>query len=166
MNLNTFLYATDKFIELEPTIDHVKEDISFWGIRYVYLDGSKDRFPIDILAKRVMELVKSKHFEYSNQERIAGKKIAAKIDKIYESNDDRLERKWFITQYLCYFIDSLRNGGYHIGFHWNDGRDNKVFDYYTNQQYQEEFSSNPDNRLSKWWGDGEVGRIRLYRKTQ
>ena len=94
MNLAISLHATDKFIELEPLIEKVKDDISFWGFRYVYLDGCNDRFPIDILAKRVIELVKSKQFEYSNLERAAGKKIAAKIDQIYENNDGLLKTKW------------------------------------------------------------------------
>lgn len=170
MNLNKCLHATDKFIELEPLIERVKSDISFWGIRYVYLDGSNDRFPIDILATRVMELVQKKQFEYSSQERTAGKKIAAKIDQIYKNNEEMLKTKWLITQYLCYFIDSCRSGGYHVGFFWKVGGNKNVFEYYTERQYQKEFHELDKDLLEKdllfkWFGDRDVETKKLYRKV-
>ena len=169
MNLNKCLHATDNFIELKPLIERVKSDISFWGYRYVYLEGSNNRYPIDILATRVMELVQKKHFEYTNLERTAGKKIAAKIDQIYKNNDELLKNKCFITRYLCNFFEIFRNGGYHNGFYWYEGGDNQVFEYFTERQYLEEFHELDKNLLEKnllfkWFGDRDIETKKLYRK--
>lgn len=97
MNLENKLYQTDSFVELWPTIENVREEISFFGVRYVYLSGEEETFPIDILAKRVMQLIKKTKYEFTDEERSAGRLIARKIDKIYADNDTRLERKWFMN---------------------------------------------------------------------
>ena len=162
MNLENSLYTTDQFVELEPIIENVREDISFWGDRYVYIQGSDGRFPIDILAKRVIELMKKTKFEFNDEERAAGKKIAAKIDLIYADNDKRLEGKWFITRILCYIWDNFRDGGYTPRFDWEDGED-EAFDRYTGSQYKEKFNHPPSpSRISSktWYHD--IGKIELY----
>ena len=160
MNLENSLYKTDQFVELEPIIENVREDISFWGDRYVYIQGSDDRFPIDILAKRIIELMKKTKFEFNDEERAAGKKIAAKIDQIYADNDKRLEGKWFITQILCYIWDNLRDGGYTPRFYWED-RENEAFDRYTASQYKEKFNHSPSKMSSMTWYR-DIGYIELY----
>ncbi|CAF23422.1 hypothetical protein [Candidatus Protochlamydia amoebophila] len=145
MHLENSLYQTDKFVELEPVIEHVKEGITFWGTRYVYFSESSDRFHIDILARRVIELMEKTRFEYTEEERNAGKKIASKINQIYQDNDKRLSRKWFLTRFFCYLQDNigmLREGGYGPHFYWKS--DNKTFNYYTASQYQEKFNRMPD----------------------
>lgn len=163
MNLENILYGTDRFVDLEPVITNVKEAISFWGIRYVYIQGEKETFPIDILAKRIIELMKKTKFEFTDDERIAGKKIAAKIDKIYEDNDKRLTQKWFITRFICYIIDQTR--GYSPRFYWED--DNKKFNYYTKNQYQLEFNRQPTEKekfSTAFYQD--IGRVVLYAPPQ
>jgi hypothetical protein len=126
MNLEKKLYNTDSFVELESIIENVEEGISSWGRRYVYIKGEKETFSIDILAKRVLEIMKQKRFEYSDVERNAGKIIAAKIDQIYDDNDKRLEGKWFITRFLCYILEQIsyiNNHPYPPRFLWeNDHR--------------------------------------------
>ena len=102
MNLEKILYGTVQFVDLEPVIEDVKENIAFCGFRYVYIQGEKETFSIHILAKRVLELMKQTRFEYTDEEREAGKKIAASINRIYENNDERLKRKFFITLFLLY----------------------------------------------------------------
>ena len=159
MNLENSLYRTDKFVELEQIIENVKENISFWGFRYVYIQGSKDRFPIDILAKRIIELMKKTKFEFTDEERAAGKIISAKIDLIYNNNDKKLERKWFITRFLCYIRDNIRDGGYHTRFFWEEG-DNETFDFYTIDQYKKKFSCSPDTESSNRYCG--FGKIPLY----
>ncbi|MBS4163990.1 hypothetical protein PRO82_001299 [Candidatus Protochlamydia amoebophila] len=142
MHLENSLYQTDKFVELEPVIEHVKEGITFWGTRYVYLPESSDRFHIDILARRVIELMKKTRFEYTEEERAAGKKIAAKIDQIYQDSDKRLAGKWFLTRFFCYLQDNFREGGYHPRFHWE--YDKESFNYYKASQNQETFNRMPE----------------------
>lgn len=139
MNLENNLYLTDKFVELEQIIGNVKENITFCGSRYVYIQGEKETFSIHILAKRVMELMKQTRFEYTDEEREAGKKIAASITRIYEDNDERLKRKFFITRFFCYIIDQIN--AYSPRFDWR--YEHKKFDYYTKKQYEETFNSKP-----------------------
>ncbi|WP_075883059.1 hypothetical protein [Candidatus Protochlamydia sp. W-9] len=146
MHLENSLYQTDKFVELEPVIEHVKEGITFWGTRYVYLPGSSDRFPIDILARRVMDLMEKTRFEYMEEERNAGKKIAAKIDQIYQDNDKRLKGKWFLTRFFCYLQDEFRGiieAPHNPRFHWETCDENQNFNYYTASQYQAIFNRMP-----------------------
>ncbi|WP_042280963.1 hypothetical protein [Candidatus Protochlamydia sp. R18] len=157
MHLEDSLYQTDKFVELEPVIEQVKEGITFWGTRYVYLPGSSDRFHIDILARRVIELMEKTRFEYTEEERNAGKKIAAKIDQIYEDNDKRLAGKWFLTRFFCYLQDNFREGGYHPRFHWE--YNNEKFNWYSASQYQEIF-----NRMPKVDQEASITHYNAYYK--
>jgi hypothetical protein len=160
MNLEMLLYNSDKFIDLEPIIDGVKENISFWGHRYVYISGEKLTFPIDILPKRILELMKNNRYEYTDDERDAGKRIAAKINQIYEDNDERLIGKWFITRFFCYIIDQL--SGYSPRFYWEE--DHRIFDFYTEKQYEEIFHIKPVKDDWVWyrWQQG-VGSISFYK---
>lgn len=161
MSLQNSLYITDKFVELEPIIENVKEDVSFWGTRYVYLEDCEDRFPIDILAGRVIELVKKTKFEFSDEERAAGKKIAAKIDQIYLDNDNRLEEKWLITRILCYLKDNFSN--YPPRFYW-ECFEGKAFDYYTASQYCSTFQHPLPNSPHASIGYVGLGKVELYRE--
>ena len=159
INLEKRLYNTDSFVDLELIIEDVAEDISFWGRRYVYLKGEKETFSIHILAKRVLELMEQHRFEYTNDERAAGKRIAAKINHIYEDNIKRLDGKWFITRILCYIRDQMNSCSPCVG--WTDGRRN--FKLYTERQYQEEFHSKPNKKdiaLETWYQD--IGHTVLY----
>ncbi|KIC72681.1 hypothetical protein [Candidatus Protochlamydia amoebophila] len=167
MYLENSLYQTDKFAELEPVIEQVKEDITFWGTRYVYLPGSSGRFPIDILARRVIELMEKTRFEYTEEERNAGKKIAAKIDQIYQDNDKKLKGKWFLTRFFCYLQDNFRERGYHPRFHWETCDENQNFNYYTASQYQATFNRMPsvDQKASTTHYNAyykDLGTIVLY----
>ena len=161
MSLDKILYGTDKFVELESTISSVQEEISFWGHRYVYIPGGQEKFPIDILAKRILELMEKFNFEYSDDERAAGKKIAAKIDQLYDENDKRLEGKWCITQWLCWFVDSawhFTNKGYPPSFHWHRTK----FDRYTAKQYEEKFHCQVEQSQLETSMETDKGRICLY----
>lgn len=163
MNLENKLYQTDSFVELWPTIENVREEISFFGVRYVYLSGEEETFPIDILAKRVIQLIRKTKYEFTDEERSAGRLIARKIDKIYADNDTRLESKWFITRFICYIRDNLRDGGYSPRFYWEVCCERKVFDRYTISQYKNAFHSEPNEPYADSIGIPNVGRIDLYR---
>jgi len=165
MNLEKKLYSTDSFVDLEPIIENVEEGISFWGRRYVYIKGEKETFSIDILAKRVLEIMKQKRFEYSNVERNTGKRIASKIDQIYDNNDKKLEKKWFITRFLCYILEQIsyiNSHSYPPRFDWEE--DNVLFKFYTKKQYEETFGSKPPKKMSNtyYMRFNDIGSIMLY----
>ncbi len=48
-----------------------------------------------------MELVKSKNFEYTEEERKKGKLIAQNINKIYAESDNQVAKSNFITRIIC-----------------------------------------------------------------
>ncbi|KIC72698.1 hypothetical protein [Candidatus Protochlamydia amoebophila] len=168
MHLENSLYQTVKFVELEPVIEHVKEGITFWGTRYVYLSESSDRFHIDILARRVLDLMEKTRFEYTEEERSAGKKIAAKINQIYQDNNKRLAGKWFLTRFFCYLQDNfnlITEAPYNNPrFRWECCYENRIFNYYTASQYQETFNRMPEtNSQAQSTSHRDIGYIALYR---
>lgn len=160
MNLENKLYGTDSFVDLEPIIEDVEDDISFWGRRYVYIKGETETFPIDILAKRIMELMKQAGFEYIDEERDAGQKIVVKINKIYSDNDKRLEGKWCITRFLCYIIDNTQRFNMNSPFFQWDNENSNKFNYYTVRQYQDKFNSEPERQCGSERVNG--GFVKLY----
>lgn len=159
MNLENILYRTNKFVDLEPIVEDAKEGISFFGIRYAYIAGEKETFSIHILAKRVLELMKQNRFEYTDDEREAGKRIAAKINQIYENNDKRLETKWCITRIFCYIMDQINS--YSPRFDWED--ESRNFEYYTEKQYETTFGYKPDkDHYASITHYFDIGRVALY----
>lgn len=160
MNLEKKLYSTNSFIDLEPMIENIEDDISFWGRRYVYIKSERETFFIDILAKRIMELMKQAEFEYTDEVRAAGQKIVAKINKIYSDNDKKLEGKWFITRFLCYVIDNTRRFSKNSPFFYWDIENSNKFNYYTARQYQDKFNNKPERQCGSELVNDEF--IELY----
>lgn len=156
MNLEYTLFTKESFVDLEPIIENIREGISFWGTRYVYIQGEKETFPIDILTKRISELMKQHNFEYSDAERTAGKKISAKIDQIYEDNNKRLEKIWCIITYVLCCIKDLKRTYKTPYYNWIF--DHVRFDGYTDKQYEEKFHCKPDPKASFNIKDG----VKLY----
>jgi hypothetical protein len=87
MNLTQAL-RTDSIIALQSVLQQTDENISFFGFRFVYNRNYNEKLPIDSLANRIMELAKQKKFEFSDEERAAGKKICARIIILYNAMCD------------------------------------------------------------------------------
>lgn len=156
MNIYIELNNFRSFEALDTFVKNSKEEISFFGYRYIYVDGYKGVLPIDALAKRVLEIL-SKDFEFDEKERAFLKNISNKVDLIYKNNDDRINQKLLITRIICSFRDWLHNfekWGYGVRFQWD--HKNESFNYYTKNQYNNVFkilpSSTPDfEKPDRWW---------------
>lgn len=150
MNIYIELNKFCSFETLDPFVQNAKEEISFFGYRYIYVDGYKDVLRIDSLAKRVLEILSENFkFEFDENERAFLKKISNKVDLIYKNNDDRIKQKFLITRIICSFRDWLHNfeqWGYGIRFQWD--HENESFNYYTESQYFKVFKTNPTTKAS------------------
>ncbi|WP_042280048.1 hypothetical protein [Candidatus Protochlamydia sp. R18] len=137
MNFQQVLTSTQSFVKLEPVINQASDEISFWGKRYIYIQRYKQDFPLHDLVACIIEIVIQKEFEFSPEEREAGRKIAAKINQLYQNNDNKLENKNLITRQLCKLRDAWLNWTtpyYSPRFKW-EHTFNNFFEYYTKKQY-------------------------------
>ncbi|CRX38732.1 hypothetical protein [Estrella lausannensis] len=154
IDLQTALNNATNFIEIASIVRNSKEDISFFGGRYIYAEGYEGSVEIDAIAERFMTLQKT-HFEPDEEERKIGRKTIPLISKLYDSNYSRDTN--FLTKIFCVFRDFLRNiyiffsgQGYGTRGSWgiNDGGMD-FFNSYTSSQYQELFGEKPEGRLFK-----------------
>ena len=90
------------YTDLLPIIEKVKEDISFFGCRYIYIEDYDGSLPINTLASRVMELAKTA-LNYSLEDRY--QEIVPLIDALYLRNDERERKKNSFTRILCSIRD-------------------------------------------------------------
>ncbi|CRX37631.1 hypothetical protein [Estrella lausannensis] len=176
IHLQTALCRASNFFEIAPIVKNAKEDISFFGGRYIYAEGYEGTVDIDAIAARFMELQET-HFEPTEEERKLGREITPLISKLYESNYSR--DKNILTRIFCAFRDFLRNvwilfcaRGYGTRGSWSiDDGDIKFFDAYTSSQYQEVFGTPPPTGFmphwarsgcpDRWYPPGYFNRVRL-----
>ena len=169
MKLEAAIKKAD-FNDLVKITSNLTPILTFWGTRYIKVVGYQDRAPIDSLAARVIKIVENKKFEYTDQERKKGALIAKNINKLYLDSDKQVDNSNILTRIFCVFY-----GFYHlinncyvtriiypgsseslIRSRWDDdniGRDgfNKVFNYYTRNQYLAKFNLNPDIIGTEFW---------------
>lgn len=118
--------------------------VTWWGKRYVYVEGYKGKLKIDALNIRLKELV-IKNFEFNEVEREMGKKISAKISYIYERNDELVKNSNCLKKIIVKILDfltNLKNCGYGPRFYWEEVQDD-YFNYYTLKQFQNVFNRLP-----------------------
>ena len=146
--------------------------LSFWGTRRIKAVGYDNRAPIDSLAGRVMELVRSKKFEYTQEERDMGIQIVANINKLYSDSDQQVANSNFLTRFFCAlesfyyqishpctYPESITKSA--IRWTWDTSKQyyyrpgfNEVFEYYTKKQYTEKFHREGDFWVSRSWSNG------------
>lgn len=78
--------------ELHPIVEKAKEEVSFFGCRFIYFDDYDGTLPINFLAKRVMELAK---------DTLVNQEIVSLIDEIYFQNEEKVSKKNLFTRMLC-----------------------------------------------------------------
>ena len=156
--MTTTLQNISSLKDLYYFLENAKADVSFWGNRYVSINAGKDSCALDLLPARVWDLVK-KNPEFDEIERGFGKKIKEKIKKLYKDSEKAAAIKNCVTRIFFaimeYWIENIKEFGYGIRFHWF--RDKKVFDYYTQSQYQRAFGFSP-GRGAQWSEAGSPDR--------
>lgn len=118
-NIKSALLHTSTFVDLANIVNNVKEDISFLGQRYVYLDDFEGRLHIDSLAMRVMILIRSDDINFlDDQEKEAFFDIIPKINEIYARNDARMTSVFCALRDRWSFYVATSFTGYDVRFDW------------------------------------------------
>ncbi len=140
--IQTKLSEIESIAALQPIIEQAEVKLSLSGERYLDFSGFGESLPIDALAARVIELVNS-NFEFSEEERLIGKKIATQINDFYRTSDDLINASRVVTRLLAklrdFWCDNLSDNGYGTRWQWRYNRGNELFDYYTKTQYEKVF---------------------------
>lgn len=154
IELKTALSSNSNFIEFASIVKKAKEDISFFGGRYIYAEGYKGSVDIEALAARAIELIVG-NYEFDEQERITRKEIVPLIDDLFEKNYSRKITN-IITRICCAIRDFFRNlvvflGGVFCGkvsvrWQWKYSDERDSFNYYTLSQYQKVFGKPPTGK--------------------
>jgi len=175
MSIKTVIKRSTLNNDFLSLVNKAKENISFWGRCYITIPGLNGKAPIDILAARVIKLVKQKHFEYSLEERNIGSLISKKIDQLYTANDCRLKKCNILTK-LFHFLRNLpdRISGSFTSFPPRDVSSTRwewdfvhglafrnVFNYYTKEQYEQKFGRSPSPALFNFGFSGQTENLWL-----
>ena len=154
IELKKALYSNSNFINFASIVKKAKEDISFFGGRYIYAEGYKGSVDIEALAARAIELIAG-NFEFNEEERVTRKEIVPLIDDLFEKNYSRKVTN-IITRICCAIRDFFRNlavllGGVFCGrvgvrWHWKYSDERDSFNYYTESQFQTVFGRPPSGR--------------------
>lgn len=143
--LNTALNNTSSFTDLYTITKDIKEGVSFFGFRYVSVQGYRGRVHIDKLSLAIQSVIK-KNCDYDEINRAKLKEISFKITDLYKSNDKTLKQKNIITRLFCEIRDSCRcikEQGVGPRFQWEMGSENKLYKLYTANQYLSSFGVDP-----------------------
>ena len=176
-DLRTAIGAARSFRELCPLVRHAEVRLSFWGSRYIQVQGYRGTLPIDALAKRVMELIKQNP-NFDQHERSHGKTIAPIIDQIYDQSDKQVaEGAWF-TKVFFWFrnIPNLIAGPSFTRWIWKDCDEtlassfpvksyHKFFKYYTKEQHERDVGPIRERQIIgghgpdyKYWSPEDIPR--------
>lgn len=106
------LASIDTFQDLETIAQKAKENISFFGRRYIHIQGCKGKLHIDALDHKIYVL-KIHNKSPCEHEIDACKRIKLIIAKLYQSNDSRKLNiiTWIFAQFRDFFI-SFNGQGY------------------------------------------------------
>ena len=123
--IQTALVNVSSFVELASIVKDAKEDVSFFGHRFIYIKGYEGTLSINAFAVSVMTLIRQKNIDFQNQdEREAFKVIVPQISKIYEQNDARWKNPITFTlltirdKWNFYIKTELT--GFDARFYWED----------------------------------------------
>jgi hypothetical protein len=157
MDIQAAVSSARSFSELRLIAERAEPHFSFWGSRYVTASGYEGTLDIDALASRTMELLDQFNFEFSLAEHNAGKRLAARIDRIYDEHNDQVDQADCFTRVLdvlrnfpCAFFNFLIYGDRGVVVRWRGHSDsNHSFDYYTRMQFQNAFHMSPEEAESR-----------------
>jgi hypothetical protein len=139
------------FAELKPLVENANANLTIFGRRKFCVKGKWGSMDIDALVRKVNVLV-TKNYEFSEEERAHGKFIVSKINEFYATTDDQAgetnkkeKQRNVFTRTLCKIRDILPPK---IKFYWEQ-HENEIFEYYTKTQYEKVFGHSPSHD-HKW----------------
>jgi hypothetical protein len=144
---------------------HAEVKLTFWGARYLSVNGYKCTAHIDNLAGRVIEWVRLNP-DFNEAERAHGKSLAKKIVDIYSQSDRQVMGSNFFTRILTAFRDFHFSGFCNFSSFYSStirhqwlGRSQwgiepgfqEIFECYTKQQFQTVLGRDPTVDFRSWY---------------
>ncbi|MGK5595609.1 MAG: hypothetical protein ACSNEK_09685 [Parachlamydiaceae bacterium] len=140
LDIGQALAQTNSFVALEPLVKAASPKLSFWGARRMTVRGYQGELKINSLVSKTLALREANpHFD--QVERAAGKKIAAKLNQIYEISDRQVRTANLITKLFAYIRMLWEPGDEPYGdrMEWEVIGMNEIFEKYTQDQYENVF---------------------------
>jgi len=152
MNVQETVSSARSFSSLLTIAERAEPHFSFWGCRYVSVSGYEGTLDINALAARTMELLHQFNHAFSPAEHTAGKRLAERIDRIYDDHQRQVAQADFFTRVLdvlrilpCGLFNYLVYGDRGVLYKWRgQEQHNDSFDYYTLAQFQNAFHMSPE----------------------
>ena len=163
MEIQTALSRASSFSELLQIADLAEPHLSFWGTEFVSVSGYEGTLSIHELAARTLELLQQLNYEFSEEEREQGTRLASRVDNIYYNADDLQKDILCITK-IMYIIKTIFSfewlfySGSYTRTQWHGEAwvyrlgpmvYNDDFEYYTRSQFQQKFGLSPEEAASR-----------------
>ena len=180
MQIQQKLSETKSFSGLLPLAEHAEAKLSFWESRYLCVVGYEGTLGIDALASKTLELLHQANYEFSEEEREVGVRLAKRIDVLYNDINIQFANYSFFNKIIGFFIDvissvfnmiisrpNIQHKWYGVGLYANPdlGQDsNNDFSFYTQAQLQARFNISPAEASRRGFFSYEIGGIRRWRE--
>ncbi len=153
MKIENVFKSVQSYEKLCEIAEKSELKISFWGSEYIVVKDFEGSLSIDAITKRLFELIR-KNYEFNESNRDIGKRIAYKINSIYDKSDEILKTCNLFTKILV-FLRGLF--GLDISWrNWELYEEKNVFEYYTRSQFNKVFGYFPEEAKEKGFRLGEV----------
>lgn len=144
----------EPFAMLMHIAENAQAQISCMGRRYIFVKGYKGDVTIDFLTDLLIQLIKQKEFEYTQEERRFGEILSTRIIKLYRNSDEIVEECNCIKRFLVNIWDFWASYTHKTRYKWmvcgvdsisGCGSESYcfIFRYYTARQYLAQFNSDP-----------------------
>ncbi|NGX47636.1 MAG: hypothetical protein K1000chlam3_01015 [Chlamydiae bacterium] len=159
MNINDFFSTVQSYEELYHVAEKATPHHSFFGSRFITVQGYQGQLPLDAIMERVLQLEK-KNIEFNETERKYGQFIVKKIDWIYEKSDEQVRASNIFSQLFVYLNDIffyILPKNRHISWvreDWKMGFTDLFFEYYTRRQFLKAFWITPEVARQSGWDLG------------
>lgn len=158
LQINPFTNLRNIAMSAEPRV-------SFWGKRYMILNGSENvKLSIDYLTKQAFDLIRN-YPHFSESERVPARELATRIDFMYDESDRLVNQSNWITYLFARIRDlferltTFKTPPYGVPsshcsvarWHWRDCESKYdgesirqiFYVFYTQPQYEAAFGSHP-----------------------
>ena len=110
INIRDAIRDANSFTQLSQIAEKAEPKLSFWGCRYIEVDGYGGYLGIDDLAARTMQLLKeNRHFE--EDQRPAGRLLSERVDYIYDESWAQVWGTWNLIAKILAILRSLDFSG-------------------------------------------------------
>lgn len=158
MKIENIFAEIQSYEKLCSLTEKAEPKISFWGSRYIVIEGYEGYLDLHSITQCLFQLIE-KNYEFNEKERAYGKRIAARIDYIYNKSTEILKTCCCITRVFVF----LRNLSIIITpsltTYWKQYDGRSSFEFYTRQQFYKVFGYQPEDaekrgiKLGEWIHD-------------